>query len=249
MAASLAEAAGNLDWAAAAYRRMLAADPASQPANAGLAHILIAGGHYPEAETVLRTALEITPDDPTLNAQLAAVLVAEDKAEALPVVEKLHSAHPEDQAITRMLAKILAASGDPVESDKLYLQLLKTAPDDPVLLVGHGQNLIHQLQFAAAQTAFEKAAAIDPASGEAWSGLAFAASRNQHPEITLHALTERSKLLPEVPSSYFLWATAYDTLHQRGQAAAYYHHFLEAAKGKFPDQEWQARQRLKLLER
>jgi hypothetical protein len=50
-----------------------------------------------------------------------------------------------------------------------------------------------------------------------------------------------------VPSTYFLWATAYDALHQNAQAAAYYQHFLESSAGKFPDQEWQARQRLKLL--
>jgi hypothetical protein len=58
----------------------------------------------------------------------------------------------------------------------------------------------------------------------------------------------RSKLLPEVPSTYFLWATAYDTLHQNSEAALYYHHFLDASAGKFPDQEWQARQRLKVVE-
>jgi hypothetical protein len=59
----------------------------------------------------------------------------------------------------------------------------------------------------------------------------------------------RSKYLAEMPSTYFLWATAYDSLHQKVQAAAYYHHFLDAAAGKFPDQEWQAQQRIKLLEK
>jgi hypothetical protein len=59
----------------------------------------------------------------------------------------------------------------------------------------------------------------------------------------------RSKYLPEVPSTYFLWATSYDTLHEKAAAITYYHHFLDSAAGKFPDQEWQARQRLQLLER
>jgi hypothetical protein len=58
----------------------------------------------------------------------------------------------------------------------------------------------------------------------------------------------RSKYLPELPSTYFLWATAYDTLHDKPQAEAYYHHFLDAAAGKMPNQESQARQRLLLLE-
>jgi hypothetical protein len=59
----------------------------------------------------------------------------------------------------------------------------------------------------------------------------------------------RSKSLPEVPSTYFLWATSYDTLHEKTAAMTYYHHFLEAAAGKYPDQEWQARQRLLILEK
>jgi hypothetical protein len=58
----------------------------------------------------------------------------------------------------------------------------------------------------------------------------------------------RSKYLPEVPSTYFLWAITYDSLHQTKAAATYYHHFLDSAAGKYPDQEWQARQRLKVLE-
>jgi hypothetical protein len=59
----------------------------------------------------------------------------------------------------------------------------------------------------------------------------------------------RSKYQPENPATYFLWATSYDTLKDRAAAATYYHHFLEASGGKFPDQEWQARQRLQILEK
>lgn len=58
----------------------------------------------------------------------------------------------------------------------------------------------------------------------------------------------RSQYLPENPSTYFLWAISYDALHRKTEAAAYYHHFLDAAVGKFPNQEWQARQRLLALE-
>jgi predicted Zn-dependent protease len=147
-----------------------------------------------------------------------------------------------------MLAEVLAQSGDPVGSDHLYVALLAASPEDPALLIGHGQNLIRQLRYAEALAAFDKATRADPANADGWSGLAFAAARTNQPSITLHALTMRSKYLAEVPSTYFLWATAYDSLHDKAQAAAYYHHFLDASAGKFPDQEWQARQRLILLE-
>ncbi len=248
LAASLADQAGQYDAAEKAYRRILAADPKSAPANAGLAHLLIARKQYSEAETMLRAALEQTPNDPALTAQLATVLAAQDKAEALPLIQGLHDAHPADAAITRMLAELLAQAGDAAGSDRLYVGLLAASPQDPELVLAHGQNLIRQLKYPEAFAAFNKAITLDPASGDAWSGLAFAASKVGQPSITLHALTMRSKYLPEAPSTYFLWATAYDTLHDKMAAATYYHHFLESSAGKFPDQEWQARQRLLLLE-
>ena len=96
---------------------------------------------------------------------------------------------------------------------------------------------------------FTKVTNLDPANPDGWSGLAFAASKVSKPAVALHALTMRSKYLPDIPSTYFLWATSYDTLHETAAAITYYHHFLEAAAGKYPDQEWQARQRLLLLEK
>ncbi len=247
LAASLADQAGQYDSAEAAYRRALAKDPKSEAANAGLAHLLIRKKQYPEAKTLLRVALEKLPDDLALSAQLATVLAAQDKAEALPLLEKLHAAHPENLPISNMLAEVQAVAGDVAGSDQLYAKLLAANPNDPALLVAHGQNLVREGKFADAFAAFDKATQIDPANTDGWSGLAFAASRTDQPSVTLHALTMRSKFLAENASTYFLWATSYDALHQKEQAAVYYQHFLDAAAGKFPNQEWQARQRLQLL--
>ena len=249
LAAELAEKSGQTDAAEGAYRRLLAANPGNAQANAGLAHLLIARKQYPDAEKLLRGALEKSPDDPALTAQLATVLAAQDKAEAVPLLQKLHAAHPDDPAITRMLAEVLSEAGDVEGSDRLYIPLLSARPNDPDLLVAHGQNLIREQKFAEAFTAFNRATELDPAKADGWSGLAFAASKMGKPEVTLHALTMRSKYLPDIPSTYFLWATSYDTLHDKAAAITYYHHFLEAAAGKYPNQEWQARQRLLFLEK
>lgn len=248
LAAGLADQSGQYEAAEKAYRRVLAADPKSAPANAGLAHLLIARKQYAEAETFLRAALEQSPGDTALTTQLAAVLASQDKAEALPLFQKLHADHPKDAAITRMLAQVLADAGDAAGSDKLYVELLVAAPEDPDLLVAHGQNLIRQLNNTQAFAVFDKATRLDPANADGWSGLAYAASKTGQPSIALHALTMRSKYLPEVPSTYFIWAISYDALHDKAAAATYYHHFLDSAAGKYPNQEWQARQRLILLE-
>ena len=249
LAAQIAEAAGDNAAEEAAYRRILKVDPGSGPAVSGLVHLLIAQKKYTDAEPLLDAAVKKSPDDPALTAQLAAVFVAEDKTDALPLLQQFHVKHPNETAVTRMLAQVSADAGEYAQSDQLYSQLLAANPQDKDLLVGHGQNLIRQHQYPQAMQAFQSATEIDEADGDAWNGLAFAAFETHQPEITLHALTVRSKYLPESATIYFLWATAYDTLHDKKQAAAYYHRFLDAAQGKLPDQEWQARQRLKLLDK
>ncbi len=147
------------------------------------------------------------PDDPTLNAQLATVLVAENKAEAVPLLQKLHAAHPADPAITRMLAEVLSVAGDYAGSDQLYLHLLAANPQDANLLVAHGQNLVRQAQLArSCSPSSTRPPRSTPPTATAWSGLAFAAFRTSHPDVTLHALTMRSSTCRRTPATLFLWA-------------------------------------------
>lgn len=249
LAAGLAEDAGQYDTAEGAYRRVLAKDPKSRPAITGLAHLLLARKEYPDAETMLRAALGQYPDDPVLTAQLATSLAAQDKAEALPLLQKLHDAHPNDAVVTRMLASVLADAGDYAGSDKLYAGLLAASPRDPALLIAHGQNLVHQLRYVDASAVFIEATRLQPSSIDAWSGLAFVESRLERPNDTLHALTMRSQFAPENASTYFLWAISYDKLQDKKQAIVYYQHFLDAAGDKYPNEAWQARQRLELLQK
>jgi len=249
LAALLAERTNQLELAESSYKKLLDQDAENVQAKAGLAHLLIARRQFEDAEKLLRSALEQSPDDLALSAQLATVLAAENKAEAIPLLEKLHTAHPEDAAISRMLAEVKAEAGDVAGSDLLYAKLLADDPANASLLVAHGQNLVRESKMQEAFALFAKATKLDPSEGDGWAGLAFTASRTNQPAITIHALTERSKFQPENASTYFLWATAYDALHQKQQAVVYYHHFMDAAQGKYPNQEWQAKQRLQLLEK
>jgi predicted Zn-dependent protease len=197
---------------------------------------------------MLRAALDQLPGDPALSAQLAAVLAAQNKAEALPLLKKLHQDRPEEPAITRMLAEVEAEAGDFAGSEALYSGLLAANPNDHVLVAAHGENLVHLNRYPEAVKTFQKATELDPTDGEAWGGLAFAALRTNQTSIALNALATRSKYLQETPGTYFLWATSYDMVHDKAEATKYYHRFLDSAAGKFPNQEWQARQRLLLLE-
>jgi len=248
LTAQIAEAAGNDALAEEAWRRVLQAQPDSAEAAAGLAHALIAQKRYADAQPVVETALQRDPKNPSLNAQLAAILNAQGKqAQALTVLEKLHDLEPKNRAVTQMVADAEAQAGNLGKASADYTELLATTPNDPDLLDSQGEVLVRQKQYAAAVADFQKAAAVRPDDVDAWSGIAFASSELHEYQQELDALSTRSKFAPDNASTLFLWATAYDNLHQTKAAADYYHRFLAAAQGKFPDQEWQAKHRLVTL--
>jgi tetratricopeptide (TPR) repeat protein len=248
LAAEIAAAAGNEDLAEQAYRRVLDANPNSSEASAGLAHLYMGEKKYAEAQPLVEAALRRDPDDPALNAQLAAILSAQGKqADALTLLEKLHQLQPHSASVTGMLADAEFQAGNLDKADALFQQLLAAEPSDASLLDARGQILIRQQHYDDALASFHKAAAARPDDIDAWSGIAFADSELHLYADELQALSTRSKFAPDNPTCLFLRATAYDNLHQTQAAADYYHRFLTAAQGKFPDQEWQAKHRLTAL--
>lgn len=246
----IAEASDDDASAEAAYKRVLQREPNSAAATSGLAHLLLKERKMEEAEPLLRKALEQNSQDPALTAQLASILLAEKKnEEALNLLTKAHEKTPKDTTLSLMLADAFTATGNFPGAIELYRQLIQVQPNDPDLLNTYGQGLIRQQKFEEAIGIFEKATHLDPKNVDAWSGLAFAASEAHQPQITLSALDARTKLAPDTPPTYFLKAAAYDTLHQDKAASEAYRQFLNSSGGKFPNQEWQAKQRLALLEK
>jgi predicted Zn-dependent protease len=258
LSGELAEASGDSTAAEAAYRRLLAADPQNHDATAALTHLLLHQQKPDQAETLLAAALAKDPDNPTLNTQLASLYDKQGKTgQALPIVQKLHTAHPDDTALTRLLARLYARNQQYDEAERLYAALVAGSPKDspdPTLLDDQADTLIHLKNYAEAEALLKRAIA-NPAAfpskddlGNAASHLAFAASANNDPTVTLQALTLRGTVLANSPSSLFLSATAHDKLHHIKQATDLYKQFLSVANGQFPDEEWEARHRLITLE-
>ncbi len=262
LSAQIAQAAGDLPEAERAYRRYLAlpGHQADAQATASLAHVLLAQHHPAEAEAILIPALAANPGNPSFTAQLAeAYLVSGDQAkiaEAAPLVEALHASIPTNSAITRMLARIYLETGHPDQADPLYASLLDAQADhpDPTLLDDRAEVLLRLHRPAEAEKLLKQAVASPSAFpnpdafADAATHLAFAAAEIDDPKITLQALALRARVQQPSPSSLFLEATANDDLHQTGKAVELYRQFLAVAKGSFPDQESQARQRLAELQ-
>jgi tetratricopeptide (TPR) repeat protein len=244
----LLEQENKLTDAEPEYKRALALDSHSMDAVTGLANIEMRTHHFPEAEDSLRKLLAESDSGP-VHIQLGRVLAAEGKNDAaLAELEAGTKLTPGDDAAQRDLAELSGTAGKNDSAEAAYRGLVAAHPDDALLHRGLGQALLRQKKFPEAQQEFLRVVKFAPKLGEGYGDLAFAASENQDFELVIRALDTRSKLLPESPVTYFLRASAYDHLRDVKKAVANYHLFLNTAKGKYADYEWQATHRLNALE-
>jgi tetratricopeptide (TPR) repeat protein len=250
LAAEIAESDKDYDAAEASYRALLKKDNKDMDALGELIHLLIVTKREDEAEPFLKQALALLPEDETLNTEEATLLLHQGKNEdAAALLRHQHEINPKNDAISILLADLLAGNNDAAGSEQVLAPLLATHPDDFDVWLTHGHNLVLLQQIPDAVAAYLRATKINPANGDGWAGLAFAASEAHQPAATLAALDNRDKFLPRSASSLFLRATANDSLHKKDAAVAAYKEFLTLAQGKFPNQEWQARQRIAALTR
>ena len=231
------------------YKQALAIDSRSSDAVMGLANIYMRGRRFPEAEEYLRKLLAEHPESAPLHVQLGRVLAAEGKTDAaISEMQAGIKLEPGDDAGQRDLAELYAAAGKNDLAEAAYRALLAAHPNDAELHDGLGKALLWQKRSPAAQQEFLTAVKLKPGLGGAYYDLAFAANENKDYPLVIRALDARSKLLAETPMTYFLRASAYDHLRDYKRAAANFHLFLSVAKGKYPDQEWQATHRLIAIE-
>lgn len=231
------------------YKAALELDPGSADAATGLANIYMTGRRFPEAAAALRKVVAAHPDDASAHVQLGRVLAAESKNdEAIVELQAAVKLAPTDLSVQRDLADVYTLVGKHDEAASAYKTLVAAHPADAELHCRLGESLLRTKKFVDAQQEFLTAVKLKPDFGEAYGDLAFAASENKNYPLTLKALDERVKYLPEIAVTYFLRASAYDHLQDVKKAAANYHLFLNTANGKYPDYEWQAKHRLIALE-
>jgi Flp pilus assembly protein TadD len=236
--------------AEAEYKQVLALDPHSTEAAIGLTNIYMKSNRLGDAEPLLRKLAAERPDDVAIHLQLARVLNVEGKKDdAIAELQTALKLAPNDSDAQRELVDLLAGSGKNDQAEAVYRSLIATNPNDAELHRGLGQALLRQKKFPEAQAELLTALRLKRDSPDVYIDLAFAASENKNYELTIRALNGRTMLNADLPPiCFFLRASAYDHLRDMKQAALDYHHFLEVANGKFPDQEWQATHRLIAIE-
>lgn len=241
--------------AEAEYKQVLALDPhsidpQSTEAAIGLTNIYMKSGRLGDAEPLLRRLATERPGDAAIHLQLGRVFEAEGKKDdAIAEFQTTLKLTPADADAQRDIADLYASEGKNDLAEGAYRALVAVQPKDPEVHHGLGKALLLQKKFPEAQQEFLVALRLKRDWPDVYVDLAFAASENKNYELTIRALNGRTMLNAEMPDiCYFLRASAYDHLRDYKHAALDYHHFVEVAKGKYPDQEWQATHRLIAIE-
>src|SRR6185312_10979698 len=271
--------AGQFAEAETQFHAAIAANPKSAGANLGLARSLLKQEKFPDAEAGFRAAaaldssfhnalLELAaeydrtghsaeaiailrefPTNPTASKRMAELLVASGNAKAaIPALEATVAQTP----TTKNQMALIDAYRDAGMRDKMLAQLKIATESDPQnfdLHMSYGRNLRDQRQFRAAAAQFQAAAHLKPDSVETLNELAGVLILAEEYDAGLAALDRVRTLGREIPGDFYLRAITLDKLHRDKPALEAYRQFLTAAAGKYPDDEFRARQRVIILER
>ncbi|MES1261121.1 MAG: tetratricopeptide repeat protein [Acidobacteriota bacterium] len=255
------------------YAAVVEADPKSAAAQLGLARAQLKQEKLPEAAGHFRAAgyqdglLDVAaayekagmkaeaigiyrefPENAAVRQRLGQLLI--DNKDAAGAIPNLEEAVRKAPSTANRLA-LADAYKLAKENAKMLEQLqLATAadPNNHDLRMAYGRSLRDERKLIPAAQQFLAATKLRPDSVAAWNELASALIVNENYAEGLAALDRIRAMGKEIPGDYFLRAITLDRLKMKPQAVAAYRQFLAADDGAHPDQEFQSRQRMRIIE-
>ncbi len=271
-------AIGKDDAAAKSYEAVLRMNPKSARAELGLGQSLLHLGALDQAAEHYRAAAALDPKLRPYELELAAAYAgAKRPTEAIAILKEsqgtagaakqlgeLYLATNQPQLAVEQFE--LAVKQSPTLSNQMalataYIQnnqeglaapilekSLATNPDDYEVQMALGRIWRDQRDYRKAVDRFYVAAKLKPNDPVAWSEIATACVIAEMYPQAIAALDQIHRLNAEKPGHYYLRAIVLDKLRQIKPALENYRRFLELSQGKSPDEEFKARQRVRILE-
>ncbi len=270
---------GDYARARQAYEAVAALDPKSAPAQLGLAQSLARQNRLLEAEPHFRKAAELEasfkdallelavlfeknqqaepaiviyrefPDNLGARERLGALLMAAGRpSEAVPHLEWVVGKSP--SAANRVtLALAYRRTNQPEKELAMLEQAVQAEPASLELRMFYGRALRDQKNYSAAARQFLQAVQAKPDLLEAWNELAAMLISLGDNQQALAALDRVKALGGESEGHLYLRAIVLDKLKDVKGALATYQRFLAASQGRHPEEEFKARQRVRVLEK
>jgi tetratricopeptide (TPR) repeat protein len=268
---------GDPNGAADAYRKAVANNPKLAAAHLGLGQTLGREGKLDDALTEYRQAAELDPNLKSYLLELAVAFSKANRPDgAIPLLKQFPNdagareelgrlylttnqpadAVPEFQAAAQIsptpanelaLATAYLKNNQPALAAPILEQALVSNPNDYELHMAVGRIRRDKHEYAPAANEFAAAAKLKPDSVEAWNEAATAYVLAELYPQGLAALDQVHRLNAEKAGNFYLRAVVLDKLHQVKPALASYQRFLALSQGHYPDQEFIARQRSRIL--
>jgi tetratricopeptide (TPR) repeat protein len=236
--------------ALAAFERAAELDPKLIQVQLGIALALEGLDRLPEAGSHFEQHLAAKPDDLETRFHAARLYLQQgENAQAYENLQAVHRANPQLPGVAAALGDVCALLKRFAESEKYYAEALATAPQNPDLHRALGQTLIGQERFTEAEAEFRTSLRLDPRNRDAAEGLAASLYFQKRYAEAVPLVENLTRTAGAPAGLIFVLATCYDHLRDLPRALQAYERFLELSQNQRPDQEWQARQRVKVLRR
>jgi len=270
---------GLWDQAEASYRQAAALDPKSGGAEIGWAQSLARQEKLDEAAPHFRKAAELDPryrnnllelaglyeahqqpdraialyrefpENSAAQSRLGRLMLASQQyTGALPELEASY-AKDASQSNRKALIEAYVFSGKLDQALPLLAQAVETEPADYELRMVYARALRDRKQYPAAAVQFYQAAKLKPGEVKTWTQLGGMLYMTGDYPQALAAFDKARELDENTAGIWFMRAIILDKLRQLKPAVEAYQRFLALSQGKNPDQEFQARQRARILQR
>jgi tetratricopeptide (TPR) repeat protein len=235
---------GSLDQAAEHYRGAATLDPKLKSYQLELAAAYAGAKRPTDAIAVLKES----PDTAGAAKQLGELYLAANQPQL--AVEQLELSVKQSPTLGNQMA--LATAYIKNNQEELAAPILEKSlaanPNDYDVQMALGRIWRDKRDYQKAVDRFYVAAKLKPSDPVVWSEIASACVIAEMYPQAIAALDQIHRLNAEKPGHYYLRAIVLDKLRQNKPALENYKHFLELSQGKSPDEEFKARQRVRILE-
>jgi protein O-GlcNAc transferase len=229
-------------------RQALALRPESGPAHLALATDLLDQKKTDAAIAELTGYLQGHLEDAAARTELASALYATGKpTEALTELDRADAGAPPTLERSKLRASILISQENWGAAVQALAVAVRLAPGDGPLHAEFGRILLQKRDFPSAERELRRSLELDGSQLPVLHDLATTLylGGNYTGALDTYDLIA----LRESPTAFvfFLRATCYDNLQRKEEAVATYQKFMEMDQGKTQKEEFQARERVKVL--
>jgi len=206
-----------------------------------------------EAAELYRNYLEAHPrtaESNSLRVRLGQIYWAQQKAaEAVAQWEAAWTAGDSSEQLERLLLDAYLKGPEPQKgkAEELVDRMLSQNETDAELWMLAGRLRLEKREYEQAGARFLRAAQLRPDWAEAHVNLASTLFLMKQYEPVLRVLAKVAELGADTAGTHFLRAVSHDNLHHQEEAVENYERFLALDGGNNPDQEFQARQRVRII--